>query len=131
MAHYNFPLRLLKLQRDSQLRGEPCMTPERAVHRVTGEIADWLGIDAGKIAVGSRADLVVLDPEKLGPLLDTAEETPMPFFDNLRRLTNQNGGAVQSVLVNGREAVRDGALTAELGHARGFGQFLNAVQLAG
>lgn len=36
------------------------MSLERAVHRLTGEQAAWLGLDAGCLAVGKRADLVVL-----------------------------------------------------------------------
>ncbi|MDP1823676.1 MAG: amidohydrolase family protein [Archangium sp.] len=126
MAHYNFPLRLLRLVNEANKRGEPFMTVERAVHRVSGEIADWLGLDAGRLAVGKRADLVVVDPEKLGAQLDGAVEAPMSFFAGYQRLVNRNDGAVQCVLINGHEAVRDGELTAELGHAR-FGEVLRAT----
>jgi len=126
LAHYNFPLRMLRLVNDSHQRGTPIMTLERAVHRVTGEIADWLGLDAGHLAVGARADVVVVDPQKLGAELDVIVEAPMAFFGDYPRLVNQNGGAVQSVLINGREAVRDGALTPELGRER-LGEVLRAT----
>src|SRR2546423_3941124 len=76
MAHYNFPLRMLRVVREAEKRGEPLMTAERAVHRLTGEIADWLGLDAGTLAVGRRADLVVLDPERLSGKLDEIREAP-------------------------------------------------------
>ncbi len=35
------------------------MTLEHAVHRVTGELAEWYGVDAGHLRVGDRADVVV------------------------------------------------------------------------
>jgi N-acyl-D-aspartate/D-glutamate deacylase len=70
MAHYNFPLRMLRLVRDSERRGEGFMSIERAVHRLTGEMATWLGIDAGTIEVGKRADVVVVDPESLDAQLE-------------------------------------------------------------
>jgi N-acyl-D-aspartate/D-glutamate deacylase len=120
MAHYNFPLRLLKLAVDRKR-----MTPERAVHRVTGELGDWLGLDAGRLAVGKRADVVVIDPARLTAEVDVAVEAPMPFFDGFVRLVNQGGGAVRSVFVGGKEVVQDGAPVAELGRTR-FGQPLRA-----
>jgi N-acyl-D-aspartate/D-glutamate deacylase len=124
MAHYNFPLRMLRLVRDAEKRGEPVMPMERAVHRLTGEIADWLGLDAGTLAPGRRADVVVLDPERLGAELDEPREASMEGFDDFVRLVNQNGGAVETVLINGRLAVHGGATTPELGRERGFGRVL-------
>ncbi len=44
MAFYNFPLRFLKLVRDSERRGEAFMPLEQAVWRLTGELGDWFGI---------------------------------------------------------------------------------------
>ena len=34
---------------------------ERAVHRLTGELADWYGLDAGHLRVGDWADPLI-DP---------------------------------------------------------------------
>lgn len=124
MAHYNFPLRMLRLVREAEKRGEPVMPLERAVHRLTGEIADWLGLDAGTLAPGRRADVVVLDPERLGAALDVPQESAMEGFDGFVRLVNQNEGAVETVLINGRLAVHDGAPTPGLGRERGFGRVL-------
>ncbi len=123
MAHYNFPLRMLRVVQESARRGEPCMAPETAVWRLTGEIADWLNLDAGKLVPGKRADVVVIDPARLTEALDVAHEAPMPFFDGYRRMVNQNGGAVRAVLVGGREVVRDGEPVPELGTTR-FGEVL-------
>lgn len=129
MAHYNFPLRMLRVVREAQKRGAPCLSTEQAVWRLTGEIADWLNLDAGKLVPGKRADVVVVDPERLTDALDVAQEAPMPFFDGFVRLVNQNAGAVRAVLVGGREAVKDGEPVAELGSTR-FGRFLRAQPTA-
>jgi N-acyl-D-aspartate/D-glutamate deacylase len=125
MAHYSFPLRMLRVVQESRRRGQPCLSPERAVWRLTGELADWLNLDAGRLAVGCRADVVVLDPERLTPELDVAVEAPMPCFDGFVRMVNQNGGAVRAVLVNGEEAVRDGEPVPTLGTRR-LGRVLRA-----
>lgn len=119
MAHYNFPLRMLRLAKDSG-----CMPIERAVHRLTAEIADWLGIDAGTLAPGRRADLVVVDPSGLTDELDRVEEAEIPGFGGLKRLVRRNDGAVRAVVVNGRVAWQGGAPAAELGVERGFGRVL-------
>lgn len=97
---------------------------------MTGEIGAWLGLDAGTLKVGKRADVVVLDPERLSAELDVAVEAELEGFGGLVRMVNQNGGAVGEVLINGREALRDGALVPELGRARGFGRVLRAVASA-
>jgi N-acyl-D-aspartate/D-glutamate deacylase len=124
MAHYNFPLRLLKLARDAELRGEPFMTMGQAVHRVSGEIADWFQIDAGHLRVGSRADLVVINPERLDETLDVAHEAVMEGFGELRRLVRRNDATVDAVVIRGRLAVRHGIPSPELGREHGFGQVL-------
>ena len=46
MAFYNFGLRLLRHVRDAEKAGKPFMTIEQAVHRLTGELADWYHLDA-------------------------------------------------------------------------------------
>jgi N-acyl-D-aspartate/D-glutamate deacylase len=126
MAHYNFPLRMLKLARDAELRGEPFMTLGQAVHRVTAEIAEWFDIDAGVLAVGRRADVVVLNPERLDASLEEAHEAPMERFGNLSRLVRRNDATVDAVLINGKLAVLEGRPTPELGEEHGFGQVLRA-----
>jgi len=126
MAHYNFPLRMLRLVREAERRGAPLMPPERAVYRLTGEIAGWFGMDAGTIEVGKRADVVVLDPERLAADLDSPEERPMENFGGFVRLVSPDSGAVRAVLINGKPAVWDGAMSPALGRERGFGTVLRA-----
>ncbi|MCZ7679343.1 MAG: amidohydrolase family protein [Sandaracinaceae bacterium] len=115
MAHYNFPLRLLKRVRDAEARGAPFMSVGRAVARVSGEIADWLGLDAGHLAVGRRADLAVIDPTGLTDEVDRIHEAPIEGFAGLRRLVRRNDAAVRAVVIGGRVAVRDGEPLAALG----------------
>ncbi|NUP07685.1 MAG: amidohydrolase family protein [Polyangiaceae bacterium] len=130
MAFYNFPLRMLKLVRDAERAGKPIMPIEKAIWRLTGELGSWLGIEAGTIRLGDRADLSVLDPSALDDRLEVYHEAPMDGFDGLARMVNRSDGAVRSVLVNGRVAFGDGAFEPALGRERGFGQFLRAGQAA-
>ena len=127
MAYYNFPLRLLRMVRDAQLRGAPIMSTERAVHRLTGELAAWFGLDTGKLVVGARADIAVVDPAALDDQLEGMHDRPLaPGVEDVRRLVRRNDGAVRRVLVGGRTAWSDGALSRELGQQRGFGRLLRA-----
>lgn len=124
MAHYNFPLRMLKLVNDAHREGRPFMSLEHAVHRLTGEIADWFGIDAGYLKEGARADLVLVDPDRLDDSLEQDVEAPMPFLDGFKRWVRRNDETVKRVFINGRLAVKDGLPVPELGQKKGFGQFL-------
>jgi N-acyl-D-glutamate deacylase len=126
MAFYNFPLRMLRLVRDAERAGKPIMPLERAVHRLTGEIADWLDVDAGHLRPGDRADLVVVDPEALDARLEEYREAPMDGLGDLVRMVNASDGTVRAVLVNGRPAFVEGTFEAGFGRERGFGSFLPA-----
>jgi N-acyl-D-glutamate deacylase len=130
MAFYSFPLRMLKVVRDAELAGRPVMPLEKAVWRLTGELGGWLGVDAGTLRPGDRADLVVIDPAALDDRLSAYHEAPMEELGNLSRMVNRSDGVVRAVLVNGRTAFRDGRFAAGLGRARGFGQFLAAGERA-
>ncbi|BBZ45052.1 hypothetical protein MPRM_23330 [Mycobacterium parmense] len=101
MAFYNFALRLLKRTRDAQLAGAPFLSTERAVHRLTGELADWFGIDAGTLREGDRADFVVIDPAGLDDSVDGYHEEAVPFYGGLRRMVNRNDDAVVATGVGG------------------------------
>ena len=129
MAFYNFGLRLLRHVRDAQRSGQPFMAIEQAVHRLTGELADWYDIDAGHLRLGDRADLVVLDPNHLDERLDSYAESPVPQYAGLPRMVNRNDETVDLVLIGGRTVIRDGAPTAVLGAER-TGSFLRAGQRA-
>lgn len=137
MAYYNFPLRLLRMVREGERRGRPVMSVERAVQRLTSELAQWFGIDAGTLVVGARADVVVVDLAGLDERLAAIHEEPVapaagpdapPWadFGGLRRLVRRNDAAVREVWISGRRAWTSGALVPELGQVRGFGGVLRA-----
>ncbi|MBX9712322.1 MAG: amidohydrolase family protein [Pseudomonadaceae bacterium] len=125
MAFYNLPLRMLKLVQESIDEGQPAMTIEQAVHRLTGEQADWFGVDAGYIRVGDRADIVVLDPNGLQQDMEQETWAEMQNF-GIQRMVNRVPGCVEQVIINGKLAVADQQVVPELGQQRGFGTFLPA-----
>ncbi|WP_345518074.1 N-acyl-D-amino-acid deacylase family protein [Nocardioides conyzicola] len=125
MAFYNFGLRLLKHVRDAERAGKPFMTTEQAVHRLTGELGEWYRIDAGTLRQGDRADLVVIDPDRLDDTLEAYAESPVEQYGGLSRMVNRNDAAVPAVFVSGRRVVTDGEPNALLGTER-TGQFLRA-----
>jgi len=126
MAFYNFPLRMLKLVHDAEREGRAFMSVEKAVWRLTGELADWFDLDAGHLRQGDRADLVIVDPRGLDESLGAYAEAPIPEFNGLMRMVNRNDSAVAATVINGRVAFRDGQFTADYGLARGYGRFLRA-----
>ncbi|UGT57314.1 N-acyl-D-amino-acid deacylase family protein [Nocardia asteroides] len=125
MAFYNFGLRLLRRVHEAQRTERPFMTVEHAVHRVTGELADWYGLDAGHLRVGDRADAVVIDPAHLDDSLDAYAEAPIEVFGNLSRMVNRNDDTVTAVFVNGRYVFGAGEADPALGTER-VGTFLRA-----
>ena len=126
MAFYNLPLRFLQRVYQAQLQNTPIMSVARAVHRLTKEQADWLNIDAGHIAVGKRADLVLLDPKGFEQDLCQEHWGSMQGFD-LQRMVNRNPGLVTHVMINGQLAVENEHVSPHLGKRSGFGQFLPAI----
>lgn len=129
MAFYNMGLRLLRHVRDAERAGTPFMTVEQAVHRLTGELADWYRIDAGHLRVGDRADVVVLDPEHLDASLDDYAEAPVDQYGGLSRMVNRNDATVTAVFVGGRAVFHEGQPSPLVG-ARRTGRFLRAAHKA-
>lgn len=125
MAFYNMGLRLLKRVRDSEKAGAPFMTAEQAVYRLTGELADWFDLDAGHLRIGDRADLVIIDPERLDDSVDQFAEAAAEQYDGMIRMVNRNDDTVKAVLISGQQVVLDGKPTELLGSVR-TGSFLRA-----
>jgi N-acyl-D-aspartate/D-glutamate deacylase len=126
MAFYNMGLRLLRHVRDADNAGKPFMSIERAVHRLTGELADWYQLDAGHLRMGDRADLVVVDPERLDATLDEYAEDRVEQYAGLSRMVNRNDETVKAVFVGGRAVFLDGQATDIVGKQR-TGRFLRAT----
>ncbi|WP_067817581.1 N-acyl-D-amino-acid deacylase family protein [Nocardia inohanensis] len=125
MAFYNFGLRFLKRVHRAQEAGRPFMTVEHAIHRVTGELADWYDLDAGHLRVGDRADVLIVDPARLDDSLEEYAENPVPEYNGLSRMVNRNDATVTAVLVNGRYVFGEGERADILGTER-TGEFLRA-----
>ncbi|HKC49194.1 MAG TPA: amidohydrolase family protein, partial [Myxococcota bacterium] len=84
------------------------MSLERAVHRLTGELArDWGIAERGEIAVGKFADLVVFDPE-------TIARGPERFVGDVPGDANRyvrDAVGIDAVIVNGALTVERGKYT--------------------
>lgn len=117
MAFYNFSLRLLKRVREAEAAGQPFMSVQRAVYRLTAEVADWFGLEAGTLRRGDRADFVVIDPAGLNDAVDGYHEEKVPFYGDLSRMVNRNDDAVVATGVGGAVVFRNGQFRDEIGRA--------------
>ena len=126
MAFYNFSLRLLKRVRDADSAGRPFLTVQRAVHRLTAEVAEWFGLDAGTLREGERADFVVIDPAGLDESVDGYHEEKVPFYGGLSRMVNRNDAAVVATGVGGTVVYRNGQFCEGYGTTMKSGRFLGA-----
>jgi N-acyl-D-aspartate/D-glutamate deacylase len=126
MAFYNFALRLLRRTLDADRAGQPFLSIERAVHRLTAEVADWFGLNAGTLREGERADFVVIDPAGLDASVDRYHEEKVPFYGGLSRMVNRNDEAVVATGVNGTVVYRNGRFCDGYGQTMKSGRFLRA-----
>lgn len=129
MAFYNFAIQMLKLVHDAEREGRAFMSIEKAVWRLTGELGEWFGIDAGHLRLGDRADLVIVNPKGLDASVNAYAEAPMPEFGGIPRMVNRNDRAVTATIINGRIAYREGQFAADFGLASGYGRFLCAGEI--
>ncbi|WP_375484385.1 amidohydrolase family protein [uncultured Mycobacterium sp.] len=127
MAFYNYPLRLLKRVLEAQRAGHPFLSVERAVYRLTAEVADWFGLDAGTLRQGDRADFVVIDPAGLDESVDGYYEEAVGFYGGLRRMVNRNDAAVVATGVGGGVVCRHGQFRDGYGKTVKSGRFLRAA----
>ena len=124
LAMYNFPLRMLKYVKDAKLAGNPFMTDGQAIHKLTADLADWFGLDAGHIRVGDRADVVIINPEGINDDVDAISEAPMEGF-GIDRLVKRNDDAIDATIINGKVAYKKADYFPEdFGKQQGYGQFL-------
>lgn len=99
---------------------------EKAVWRVTGELADWFGLDAGHLREGRVADVLVLDPEALKTDLSGPQEIHDPQFGGALRMVTRSGRAVRQVLVGGQLVLDAGQAHPGLGRQK-FGRLLRST----
>ncbi|EFV11916.1 N-acyl-D-amino-acid deacylase family protein [Segniliparus rugosus] len=128
MAFYNFHLRFLKRMRDAELAGRRVLTMGQAVRRLTSELGEFFGLEAGYLRVGDRADFVVIDPERLDGSLEEYHEEPAEFFGGLPRMVRRNDETVPVVAVGGQIVCRKGQFEEGYGAQKQTGRYLRAVQ---
>ncbi|WP_078322461.1 N-acyl-D-amino-acid deacylase family protein [Mycobacteroides chelonae] len=128
MAFYNYHLRLLERVKSVRGQRKPFLTIEQAVHRLTGELADWYNLDAGHLRVGDRADIVIVDPDGLDQSVHALSEQEIPEYGGLRRMVNRNDNAVIATIINGHVVYRNGVFADGFGTTWSTGQFLSAGQ---
>jgi N-acyl-D-aspartate/D-glutamate deacylase len=123
MAFYNFGVRMLE-----RVHRRGFMPVEAAVHRLTGELADWYGLDAGHLNEGHRADIAVIDPAGFDGSSDDYAEAPYPGGAGLTRMVNRNDRAVTATVVGGQVVYADGHFTRGFGTTLHAGTFLRPTQ---
>ncbi|MBJ8344343.1 amidohydrolase family protein [Antrihabitans sp. YC2-6] len=121
MAFYNFAVRMLE-----RVHTRKFMPIEKAVHRLTGELADWYGLDAGHLTIGSRADVAIIDPAGFDGTSGEYAEAPMPGLDGVNRMVNRNDGAVAATVVAGHVLYEYGSFADGFGTTLHAGKFLQA-----
>ena len=126
MAFYNFPLYLLRMVKDTATAGNPCMSLEKAIHKLTGEQADWFGVDAGHLRPGARADVVVVNPAGLDASIDDIHEAPMALLGGTPRMVRRNDRAVTATFIGGDLVFEGGSFSPGYGTTRRTGMFLGA-----
>ncbi|MCB9682195.1 MAG: amidohydrolase family protein [Alphaproteobacteria bacterium] len=121
MAFYDANLRAL---RHAQADGDAAVG--RMVHRLTAQPCDLFGVDAGSLAEGATADVVVVDPTALRAYESEAhvQRVHREVFDHAQ-LVNRSDGVVRWVVVGGRMAWDEQGATAALGRDR-LGRCLTA-----
>ncbi|MGW2660037.1 N-acyl-D-amino-acid deacylase family protein [Nocardia tengchongensis] len=121
MAFYNFGVRLLER---AHQRG--FLPIEAAIHRLTGELADWYGLDAGHLTVGGRADIAVIDPAGFDGASSAYAEAPFPGVAGLQRMVNRNDRVVAATVVGGELVYEYGEFAPGFGTTLHAGTFLTA-----
>ena len=127
MAFYNFPLKMIKIVQESIEKGNPIMSMEKCIWRLTKEQGDWFALDRGYLAVGKIADLVIIDPANFKNITETVEMEAIEEFGNYERLVNRNEGVVSRVMVGGKTIFKNDEFVEGYGKAEKFGRFLEKL----
>ena len=127
MAFYNFPLKMIKIVQESIERGNPIMSMEKCIWRLTKEQGDWFDLDRGYLAVGKIADLVIIDPANFKNITETVEVEAIEEFGNYERLVNRNKAVVSRVMVGGKTIFKNDEFVEGYGKAEKFGRFLEKL----
>ncbi|MEC7095264.1 MAG: aminoacylase [Pseudomonadota bacterium] len=100
MAFFDSNLMSLKLARE---QGEDVVA--KVVKRLTKDPADTFGLDAGSLAIGARADMVLINPEALdGWEPDQTRKLVYRDIFEHEQMVNRPEGIVSSVYISGEMA---------------------------
>ncbi len=114
MAFYDGNLRGLKIALDDSEA-----TFSYMVKRLTREPADFFGLDAGRLEFGSRADMVLLNPDALRSYDgDGGIEHIYRDVYGCHQLVNRSDGVVESVYVAGKKVWQGTGFTENFGRER-------------
>jgi N-acyl-D-aspartate/D-glutamate deacylase len=127
MAFYDFPLQMMKNVYDSIQNKKPIMTMEKCFWRLSGEQADWFGLDCGYIQEGKIADINILDPQHFHVIKEQVHKAPIEAFDNFIRLVNRNKNVVSQVLVGGEIIYENNDFVKGYGKEKKYGRFLRKI----
>lgn len=121
MAYYDGNLRALRIAAEDS---EALFS--RMVQRLTREPADFFGLDAGRLDIGSRADITLLNPVALKGY-DGDAGIRLIYRDSYecQQLVNRSDGVVNGVYVAGRQLWNGSGFAATFGRER-TGQALTA-----
>jgi len=122
MAYYDGNLRGLKIALDDSEA-----TFSYMVRRLTREPAEFFGLDAGRIEIGAKADLTLLNPENLRAY-DGDANIEYGYRDvfGCHQLVNRSDGVVEGVFVAGKKVWQGMAFTDIFGRERA-GRALTAI----
>jgi N-acyl-D-aspartate/D-glutamate deacylase len=114
MAYYDGNLRALRIGAE-----ESELLFSRMVQRLTREPAEFFGLDAGRIDIGSRADIALLNPEALRTYDGDANICYQyrPSFE-CHQLVNRSDGVVNGVYIAGRRVWNGSGFTDIFGKER-------------
>jgi N-acyl-D-aspartate/D-glutamate deacylase len=101
------------------------MPIEKAIHKLTGMSAEWLGLDTGTVRSGAPADVIVVDPVKLRTGLSEPIESYDERLHGAMRMVKRSDGVVKQVFVGGRLAFEDAKFVPQFGQEK-FGRLLRS-----
>ncbi len=107
MAFYDGNLRTLKFGQEDGLE-----KVAHAIHRLTGEPAEFFGLNAGVLDVGMQADICVIDPDALAAYDPEActRYIYRDLFDH-HQMVNRPEGVVTHTMIAGHMAWQEGEFT--------------------
>ncbi len=119
MAFYDGNLRCLKIAQDEGLERVAWQ-----VRRLTSEPAAFIGVDAGTLDLGARADITLINPDSLAAY-DSEANSRFIWRDDYKheQMVNRSDGVVDAVFVGG-EPVWDGKRFTPVAGKRTLGRAL-------